>query len=326
MRIGIYSPNWIGDSVLAIPFIQLIKAKEQDAEIIIICKDWVSGVYANHPAVNEIIPFSDTQLSGFFNLLRSGRKLKRYKFDIFYTLTDSFRSAFLLWLSGARKRVGYSAQMRFAFLTDVKSLARKPVHRSEKYMNLISENFMTSSSPEIHITKSESSWAKKEIKKLKLNYPVALFPFSVADNRNISIDRLIQWIKETNNEYLVFGSKNEIEKGEKFINDSQSVSIKSICGKYTLRESIAIISICNYTLATDSGLGHISAALGLPTISFFGAGFDTITSPIGKNTKIIKHCSPCLGELCENLDSSRRCIQKISKFDIENAVNSITNQ
>ena len=54
MRIGIYSPNWIGDSVLAIPFVQLLKKQEQGAEIIIVCKDWVCGVFENHPDVDEI--------------------------------------------------------------------------------------------------------------------------------------------------------------------------------------------------------------------------------------------------------------------------------
>ena len=58
MRIGVYSPNWIGDSVIALPFIQTLKNQEQDAEIIIICNDWVSGVYENHSAVKDVIPFS----------------------------------------------------------------------------------------------------------------------------------------------------------------------------------------------------------------------------------------------------------------------------
>ena len=106
MRIGIYSPNWIGDSVLAIPFIQLLRKQEQDAEIIIICKDWVSGVYENHPAVNGILPFSNAELTGLANIIQTGQSLKKLDFDKFYTLTDSFRSAFILWLSGGSIWVG----------------------------------------------------------------------------------------------------------------------------------------------------------------------------------------------------------------------------
>ena len=47
------------------------------------------------------------------------------------------------------------------------------------------------------------------------------------------------------------------------------------------------MSLCYYSLAADSGLGHISAALGLPTVSFFGVGYPDKTGQIGKNTLII---------------------------------------
>ncbi|MFL2983481.1 MAG: lipopolysaccharide heptosyltransferase II [Candidatus Neomarinimicrobiota bacterium] len=325
MKIGIYSPNWIGDAVLAIPFIQSLKEKEQDAEIIIICKDWVSGVFENHPEVNQIISFPNIQLKGLFNLIQVGMSLKKLKLDKFYTLTDSFRSAFILWLSGAQQRYGYGSQMRSIFLTDVRLLSRKEIHRSKKYMNLVDSADGNFNIPKIHLTKFEKSWAEKEMGKLELSNPIALFPFSVASNRNIPTDVLIKWIKDSKNNYLVFGSKDDIRKGEKLIKYCDTITIRSICGKYSLRESIALISVCNYVLATDSGLGHLSAAMGLPTISFFGVGIDAITSPIGKHTKIIKYCSPCLGILCKEQDDERVCIKEISRFDIEFAVNGLTN-
>ena len=44
--------------------------------------------------------------------------------------------------------------------------------------------------------------------------------------------------------------------------------MQSLCGKYDLRKSVALISVCNYAFAADSGLGHISSILGIPTVSF----------------------------------------------------------
>jgi|GEM_PF-2268082 len=326
MRIGVYSPNWIGDSVISIPFIQSLKDQEPDAEITIICKEWVTGVYDNHPAVNEIIPLSKTKLTGFINIIKTGRDLREYDFDRFYTLTDSFRSALILWLSNAQRRHGYSSQMRSMFLTDAMPRPNKNIHRSKKYLNLIQSGLTTLDIPKIHLSNSESKWAEKEMAKLELSKPVALFPFSVANNRTIPNEILIKWIDQTNNDYLVFGSKNDIERGETLINVCNGNSIRSICGGYSLRESIALISVCKYALATDSGLGHVSAALGLPTVSFFCVGIDAVTGPVGENTTIIKYCSPCLGDLCKDHDGNRSCIKEISRFDIEVAVNRITNQ
>ena len=326
MRIGIYSPNWIGDSVLALPFVQSLKKQEKSVEIVIVCRDWVSGVFENHPDVDKIISFSNFQLKGLLNLIEMGNSLKKFKFEKFYTLTDSFRSAFILWLSCAKRRYGFRSQMRSIFLTDVKNLPSTITHRSEKYLNLLDEKNGTSSRPEIHLTNVETSWAKIEIDKLKLIKPIALFPFSVASNRNLPFAVLEKWIKNSKSNYLIFGSKNDTAKGKRLIKDCDGNRIKSICGKYSLRESMALIKMCDYAIASDSGLGHLAAVMGLPTISFFGVGIDIITSPIGKKSKIIKHCNPCLGSLCKDLGNDRLCIKKISSFDIEVAVDELSNQ
>jgi ADP-heptose:LPS heptosyltransferase len=50
---------------------------------------------------------------------------------------------------------------------------------------------------------------------------------------------------------------------------------------------MALISMCNGALAADSGLGHISANLGIPTVSLFGAGDSDSTGPIGLKTRIV---------------------------------------
>ena len=166
MRIGIYSPNWIGDSVIALTFVQSIRAFESDAEIFIVCKEWVAGVYQEHPAVNGVLSFSSMQLSGLANIYKMGSSLKKYNFDKFFTLTDSFRSAFILWLSSARKRYGYSTQFRSIFLTNPMMISKQNIHRSEKYSRLIRTNSISPEYPQIHLSEKESEWAQKEIKKL----------------------------------------------------------------------------------------------------------------------------------------------------------------
>ena len=156
MRIGIYSPNWIGDSVIALTFVQSIRAFESDAEIFIVCKEWVAGVYQEHPAVDGVLSFSSMQLSGLANIYKMGTSLKKYNFDKFFTLTDSFRSAFILWLSSARKRYGYSTQFRSIFLTNPVMISKENIHRSEKYSRLIQTNSMSLEHPQIHLSEKES--------------------------------------------------------------------------------------------------------------------------------------------------------------------------
>ena len=325
MRIGIYSPNWIGDSVIALTFVQSIRAFESDAEIFIVCKEWVAGVYQEHPAIDGVLSFSSIQLSGLANIYKMGSSLKKYNFDKFFTLTDSFRSAFILWLSSAQKRYGYSTQFRSIFLTNPLMICKENIHRSEKYSRLIRTNSISLEYPQIHLLKKEFEWAQKEMKKLGFNNPIALFPFSVALNRTLPNQILKNWLKNTSDQYLVFGSENDTINAEMLMKECEGATIKSICGNYDLRKSIALISACKYSLATDSGLGHISTALGIPTVSFFGIGVESHTAPRGKNNIVIKHCSPCFGESCTTQNKNRSCIKKISRSEIDFAVNSITN-
>ena len=115
MKIAIYSPNWVGDAALSLPFIYHVKQKYPNSELIIICKEWVKSVYQNNPNINKIISIATTESHGITNTLRLGFLLRKENIQIFYTLTDSFRSSFVLWLSKSKKRIGYNSQGRGFF-------------------------------------------------------------------------------------------------------------------------------------------------------------------------------------------------------------------
>ena len=329
MRIGIYSPNWIGDAVMALPFIEQLRIKYQKAEIIIFCKKWVSAVYENHSAIDRVISVSGRELRGPISTIRAGLELRAEKLDVFYTLTDSIRSAFIMWLSGSNRRYGYRSQMRSIFLTDVFYSLQSNIHRSNKYLNMLGGEKPDKVLPKIHLSKKEVLWARKKIVDLGLDNPIALLPFSVARSRTVPNFLIKDWIDDSKRDYLLFGSGRDIDNAKELISICTNNSIRSVCGKYSIRKSIALISQCDHALAADSGLGHIAASLDIPTISFFGAGMSAMTGPIGLNTAVIDknvECSPCRKNDCTNIEDHLLCLKNISRSDIENAVNSFTNQ
>ena len=324
MKIGVYSPNWIGDAVLALPFIKCLKVFYPNARIYIFCKEWVSCIYKNNPHVYSIVSSKKEELETIKGTIKFGLKIRYTQLDLFYTLTDSFRSALVLRISGSSRTVGYKSQMRSFLLTESIKSSKLKIHRYKKYLGLLSKKIELPINPYIYITSKEKKWGLNEMRKMRIHRPVGLFPFSVSIDRTIPENLISKWIGNTDNDYLIFGSKNDIQKGESLAKLFQTLSIKSICGKYTLRESIILISLCDFGLAADSGLGHISAVLGVPTLSFFGAGSPNITGPLGHNVEIIKHCFPCGGELCKINDKGVVCLQKISKLDIDDAFKKLT--
>ena len=117
---------------------------------------------------------------------------------------------------------------------------------------------------------------------------------------------------------MIFGAGNDRNNATEIIEQNENITIHSFCGEYDLRKSIALMSVCKYAIAADSGLGHISSILGIPTVSFFGAGRSSVTKPIGRKNVVIdksKRCNPCKKNIC--------CLNAINKSDVNYAIESL---
>ena len=118
MKLGIFLPNWIGDVVMATPTLRALRKHfGPHARIVGIMRPYVADVLVGTSFLDDRIFFNprspDRDLSGW----RFGRKLRRERFDIAVLLTNSLRTAFWAWASGAPERVGYARDMRSWFLT-----------------------------------------------------------------------------------------------------------------------------------------------------------------------------------------------------------------
>jgi heptosyltransferase-2 len=114
---------------------------------------------------------------------------------------------------------------------------------------------------------------------------------------------------------LTLGSGNEMVICEK-ISDMTNHAIHNFCGNTTLEEAVGIIALCKLFLTNDSGLMHIAAALGVPTLAVFGSTDHVATGPMGDRTSIIRHdfeCAPCLKTECP---IDHRCMLSIEPEEV----------
>ena len=317
MNIGIFVPNWVGDAVMAFPFINVIRRECPNDRIIIIGRAWVTELFKHHPAVDEII--SLTHSRGPIGTTRAGLNLRKLNLGVTYLLSDSWRCAYLARLFASDCRIGFRGQWRSALLTRAEYRPRGPLHRSERYLRLIG-------SPEIGlfdglaISQEESAWGRAEMGNLGLKSPLAVFPSSVAQSRRVPINKWIEILTNSGRvekEVLFFGSDREQDVAKALT--EQLDSAVSICGNYTLRKSVILISLCEGAIGTDSGLGHIAANLGLPTLSLFGAGDPAHTAPQGPRAKVVRtgvHCSPCRKNVCGNWKEPLLCLTSLDAKEV----------
>jgi heptosyltransferase-2 len=111
-RILVIMPNWLGDGVMATPFLRALRAMYPNAHIATLARPLVAPVIEGLPYVNEIHPYRKGDDPSALRWLREQR------FDLAVLLPNSFRSAILAFRARIPRRLGYARAGRSLLLTD----------------------------------------------------------------------------------------------------------------------------------------------------------------------------------------------------------------
>jgi heptosyltransferase-2 len=118
MRIGVFLPNWVGDVVMATPALRALRELAGiDGELVGIMRPYVGEVLAGTTWLNRHILYDKP--AGRFGVATSEvyRALRKARLDCVLLLTNSLRTAWMAWRSGATERIGYRGDARSWLLT-----------------------------------------------------------------------------------------------------------------------------------------------------------------------------------------------------------------
>jgi len=123
---------------------------------------------------------------------------------------------------------------------------------------------------------------------------------------------------------LLVGGVQEEQASRRIINKCNNISrIFNATGGLSLPQLMQIIKNSKIVIGTDSGPGHIAAALGVPTVSIFGPTSPSQCSPFMDGSYVVSHpvdCSPCyLSDKYERC-SDNVCMKSINSDSIVQAV------
>ena len=118
MRIAVFCPNLIGDTVMATPTFRAIRRGFPGAG----AGGRDQAARRTHPRRHRLVRRVDPFRPSFSDpgravLVRAGR-LRRGRFDLAVLLPNSVRSAGMAWLAGIPRRVGYANHGRSLLLTE----------------------------------------------------------------------------------------------------------------------------------------------------------------------------------------------------------------
>jgi heptosyltransferase-2 len=94
---------------------------------------------------------------------------------------------------------------------------------------------------------------------------------------------------------------------------------RSLAGQTSPEEQLALCAGARATISNDSGLAHLAAASGAPTIVIFGSTSSAWTAPLGPRVAVVQRapvCSPCFQRTCA---IGYRCLTAVEVGDVERA-------
>jgi heptosyltransferase-2 len=314
MKILIRLPNWLGDLVMSTAFIDAAQHQYPNAEIHAIVKKELKDIAGLIPAIHTVHPFSKNEFKGLSGVYSFGKSLRKKKFDLFISLTDSFSSALMGWASKSKVRLGYHKEGRGFLLTEA---YKKPsnLHRVDEYLVLL-ERFTgkTISTNGVKIPVLADHTDKKELILINFNSEAESRRMPVEKGRKI-ISLLIQNFPE--NRFGFIGSSKETAFVRQLIEGFPTQQVLDYSGKTNLLELASLMAKSCLIISTDSGPAHLANSIGTPTIALFGAGNEKNTSPYNTDfLKLIRAgqliCEPCVRNSCK-LYGIPKCLELIEE-------------
>jgi lipopolysaccharide heptosyltransferase II len=288
----IIRPGGIGDAVLLIPIIALLRKKYPYAVIEVLAEKRNSGVFALCPYVSSVFHY-DAPAEFLATMRRT--------YDIVIDSEQWHRlSAIAARLTRTPMTIGFATNERKKMFTHPVPYSHDE-YEMHSFMNLLFPLIGNISRdidiPFLTIPPDMTDKVKLLLKPVMCNKMVALFPGGSIQERQWGSGHFHRTAKLLSDEgygIVVVGGNDDVRAGKEIVSGLSNAL--NLCGKLSLPETAAVLKESALLIAGDSGIMHVGYGLGIKIVALFGPGREKKWTPRGKNIRVInKHlpCSPC---------------------------------
>jgi len=300
--------------------------------------DWLTSLefkslLEEHPGIGTLHLYE--RKSGLLSWLRQTKKLALLHYDEVYDLHSTVRTRLLRWVFWI-----YSRKTRFVSL-------RKP--RIERFLYTFAKHWLPKSlrpKPfiDLFLKTVGSSYAalphadyllKKELHELlpqefgSKQY-WAIMPSSLWEGKCWPIEYYVQFLTQVKAPLVILGSaKDELSRTLYTRLSTSGVRVFNGVGVWSIQELATVLKHARLYFGNDTGLAHLSQALGTPAHVLFGPttsdfgfgpwlpGSQAIESPLW--------CRPCSkdGSACFRVWNRYQCMKELTPTQVEKAMNNL---
>jgi len=268
---------WIGDFVRCHSVVKLLRAQIPERPVDIVSSTLCAPLADYMPGVRRVVVVDLPRRKLGIALQRQlADLLRQANYGQALVMSRKWKAALAPWLAGIPTRTGFAGEFRFGLLNDVRFGERKLPRMIDQMGALaLPKNAPLPSEwplPELKVSPEEvESWCTQRDLANESRPIITLSPGAVGAGKAWPITHyaeLARALTKDGASVWVLGGPNE---------SSLATQITAAAGSHVcdltsadLRNAILALAAADISVTNDSGLMHVSAALGTPTVAIFG--------------------------------------------------------
>jgi len=313
MRILLIRNDGIGDLVLTLPSISAVRRLYPTSHIAILVSNYNKELLWNNPDINEIIVDNK---EGVFSLAK--RLYKR--FDIAFILCSNWRNSIISFLARIPIRAGTGYKLPAILFNKRVYIHRRNCHEADWCLKIVNSS-EPAQNPKIFIKDNDIGYAKRLISFGGSGLVIGIHPFCKKSALNWIEGGYIRLIKEIEKRYkvrvVITGEESDKQQAEKITANTNALNL---CGKTSLGQLIALISLYSIFISPSTGPMHIASSLGIKTIALFPPIKSQCKDkwhPLGENYTVFTPDITCSENRCKGTRCKEyNCMERIKEGDI----------
>ena len=303
-RILVRLPNWLGDALMARPLLHGLRHAHPSAEIRAVGPAPLLALLEVERTFDAGEPWPAAALAR----RALTQRLRTWGPEAALVLPFSFSSARFARGTGAAMRVGYGHELRSFMLTHPRrrrSLGE--LHLSREYLALGEPlGVVPVPLPVLATTPAGRAAADALVARAAPGgraFAVMAPRSAYGPARQWPAERfaaLARALSADGRAVLVCGTAGERETCVA-VADQAGPGVQSVAGETDLPALAALVGRAAVAVCNASGLAHLAAALGTPTVTLYGSTSSAWTAALGPRVRVLQRppvCSPCFRRTC----------------------------
>ena len=298
-------PNWLGDTVMALPALVALRGGLPGARITVVGR-WASVLRGQGVADGLIDYPRDRRRRHALHRALAGDPA-----DLALILPGSFEAALAAWRWRARRSVGFDGDLRRPLLTDAAPRPDPRQHQVDEYRRLVAMLEIDTPADQPRLAVPPDAAAEAAVDALLKEAGIDAGARPVGLHLGVAGGPAKRWpaesfaaladrLRAARLTPLLLGAPGDAARARRMLSAARPEPA-SLVGKDRPALLPHVLARLGALVSADTGVAHLAAALGVPTVTLFGPTDPALSAPRGPAAEAVvgaAPCAPCMLDAC----------------------------